>query len=385
MEARLNHRSRLAGDDVIDLYTALSAHARPAGSVAETVARSECRAWLERDGFEVSETPFSYSAWPGLCATPILGALLMLVSAFAAISVLGSRAANDAIGHSDGVMASSSAAVALIAVAGILVGRFGTSRLHWMRRTSTILQARRGEPAVWLMAHLDSKSQPVSLLTRATGSVAFTISWIGALGAWAISHFFSNATFCLVGLLAACAVSAVPLVLSWVGSNGNGALDNASGVATVLAAARGWPRDVPVGVVITSGEELGLAGARAWAAGRPRHDGGIAINCDGVDDVGAVTVTLGRRRARRGKWDWGSSDVTKACGPDVRVRRVLPGVLLDAVALTDAGWAACTVSKGGLRSLARVHTRRDTIARTSGSGIAETAQKIVSLGGAIIA
>ena len=360
--------------DVIALFRTLASSARPTGSQAESGARVHCRAWLERGGFDISEVPFSYSAWPGLYATPILGALLMTVCL---LSVLALGKGGSIV---DPVMTWASVAVATIAGTGMLIGRFGTSRLPWMRRTSTILQAKRGEPAVWLMAHLDSKSQPVSLLARAGGAVAFALGWIGSLATWMMVDASGARTGWLLFALAVSLLACAPLILSWIGSKGDGALDNASGVAAVLAAALTWPADRPLGVVITSGEELGLAGARAWVAGRPT---GFAINCDGVDDGGSVTVTLGR--GLRGGLGWHRREVERACGPGVRVRRILPGVLLDAVALTDAGWAACTVSKGSLRSLARIHTRRDTLAEMGGMGIPETARRIVALGGAIIA
>ena len=60
-------------------------------------------------------------------------------------------------------------------------------------------------------------------------------------------------------------LTALPVMASVVGARSAGALDNASGVATVLRAVELLARDVAVGVVLTSAEELGLAGARAWA------------------------------------------------------------------------------------------------------------------------
>ena len=358
------------------LFAKLAAVARPAGSVAESAARAHCRAWLEEDGFHVSDAPFSYSRWPGLYATPLFGFLLFTVAVFALIAVLR------APGEVALVMTWSSLAVALVAAIGLLVSRHGTSRLPWVRGSSTNLEAVRGDPAVWLLAHLDSKSQPVSLLARAAGAVLFSAAWAGSLAAWMLVDKSGQGTGSIAYFLSLCGLASVPLMLSAVGTRGDGALDNASGVAAVLVAARQWPAEVPIGVLITSGEELGLAGARAWAAGRPP---GIVINCDGVDDSGAVTVTLGGGRADGTGKPWNFMTVRRVCGPEVRVRRILPGVLLDAVAMTDAGWEACTVSKGTLRSLARIHTRRDTLAGMAGTGIPEVAEKIVALGGAIIA
>jgi hypothetical protein len=58
----------------------------------------------------------------------------------------------------------------------------------------------------------------------------------------------------------------------------------------------------------------------------------------------------------------------------VTARRLLPGVLVDAVALADAGWDCATVSAATWRTLARVHTRRDTATALRGDGIVRAGQ-----------
>ena len=269
---------------------------------------------------------------------------------------------------------------AIVAILAAWLSRFGTQQLPWSRRVGTNLEATRGAPRVWLVAHLDSKSQPVSLLVRAAAAIGIAGAWLGILGLWTWGQPLaaqSVALSILPILLTVASVAALPLVVSGVGSRGTGALDNASGVATVLAAARMAADDGRIGVLITSAEELGLAGARAWLVGRAA---GIAINCDGVDDLGGVTITAGRRRAG---FLWREAAARAACGTDVRFRFILPGVLLDAVAFSDAGWTACTVSQGTLRSLGRIHTARDTVGVIGGSGIDRTAQVIVALASAI--
>jgi putative aminopeptidase FrvX len=140
----------------------------------------------------------------------------------------------------------------------------------------------------------------------------------------------------------------------------------------VVLAAESVARDVRVGVLLTSAEELGLAGARAWARDvAPRTF--TAINCDGVDDAGALTVM----RAHRGETVAAAlAQAAGACGVPLRIRGLLPGVLVDAVALADAGWQAATVSRGTLGTLLRVHGRGDTRERLHGTGIAEAARVI---------
>jgi len=231
---------------------------------------------------------------------------------------------------------------------------------------------------VWLIAHLDSKSQPISLLTRAWAAVTVACAWGFILVVWAALMVAPISQWILVPLLGCAAAAAVPLLFSGVAEAGHGALDNASGVASVLGAARLLDLAIPVGVVVTSAEEFGLAGARAWVEEKP---GGVAINCDGVDDRGVLTITTGG--GRRDLWRFLTA--AGVIDPDVRVRRRLPGVLLDATAFSDRGWAVCTVSQGTRGSLARVHTRRDTLASLSGSGLERASKMIASLAGAIIA
>jgi hypothetical protein len=156
-----------------------------------------------------------------------------------------------------------------------------------------------------------------------------------------------------------------PIVLSIVQARSPGALDDASGVAAVLLAAARVPRGTPLGVLLTSAEELGLAGSRAWARGRPP---GVALNCDGVDDRGALVCMHGARAPARLL-----GAIARAGGPAVRRRRLLPGILTDSVALADAGWETVTVSRGTAATLARIHRPADRPDRLTGEGIAGAA------------
>jgi hypothetical protein len=66
-------------------------------------------------------------------------------------------------------------------------------------------------------------------------------------------------------------------------------------------------------------------------------------------------------------------------GVPIRAHRLLPGVLTDGVALSDAGWPVVTLSKGGPRTLARIHTPHDRAENIAGAGIAEVARVMVEL------
>lgn len=343
--------------------------ARPAGSAAESRARNLCAAWLLDAGFVVQERPFEYSALPGRWGTPIAGLTLLLTALVAGAGIARGPAT------SDRTLAGALLALTVVALAGWWTGRYGTRLLPFMRRQGVNLEARRGTPTVWLTAHLDSKSQPFSLLARAAAAVVVAVSWLCVLIAWGVSLVVAVPNGFLLVLVGCAAVAAVPLVGSWVGIQGDGALDNASGVVSILGAVSLLDPAAPVGVVITSAEEFGLAGARAWVEDVPVS---VTINCDGVDDRGSLTITSGPV----GRDLWRASGVL---GADVRIRRNLPGVLLDSTAFSDRGWTACTVSQGTPASLARVHTARDTLAELSGRGIERVSGVIAALAGAIIA
>src|ERR1700694_2341687 len=95
-------------------------------------------------------------------------------------------------------------------------------------------------------------------------------------------------------------IVALPSMLCWVRNQSPGAVDNASGVAAVLLAAQALSSVRDLGVLITSGEELGLAGARVWAS--KAGPGIVALNCDTVDDRGGwrTMYTGGISKRKRG-------------------------------------------------------------------------------------
>lgn len=262
------------------------------------------------------------------------------------------------------------AGVALI-VAAALLARRGVLLAPLLRERGVNLEATRGveRPVVWLCAHLDSKSQPVTTLVRTMGLVLEGAGFLAALSlalVVALGAVQPRVAWVLAAL--ATLVGAVPVVMSVVGQRSPGAFDNASGVATVFEAARALSDRDDVGVLITDAEELGLAGARAWAADL---GGGTVLNCDGVDDHGGILVMFSGARPRGLFAAIGRASV--ASGVSHRASRLIPGILTDSVAFSQAGLDSVTFSRGSVRSLARVHSSRDGLANLAGTGIAQTA------------
>ena len=338
---------------------------RPAGSAAEERARARCTAWLTSHGYSVAAQPFSYSALPGRWGTPVVGVISLLLLAIVVAAGAAGR-------PSDGLLLCASAGFVL-ALVGRWVARRGILSLPLMRCRSVNLVATRGDrlPAVWLMAHLDSKSQPVPISLRAAGVIGTLAVWgvTAALLLAAVAGLRTPPEFWW-SLLSVGVLSSIPIIASTVGGESDGALDNASGVAAVLGAAALLPNreGASVGIVITSAEELGLAGARAWSTGTAPA---IALNCDGVDDQGAIVVMYSGDRPK------GVLRIVIGAaepGETVSARRLVPGILTDHVALTAAGWSAVTVSRGTIGTLRRIHTRSDSLARLRGDGLIPVAR-----------
>ena len=320
---------------------------------------------LTEAGLGVAEEPFSYSELPGRVATPLVGTVSAIL--FAAAGHLGWR------DQPRLVLTLLIGAAAVLGVATWWVARFGVLALPWGRAQSSNLVASRGNPSIWLVAHLDSKSQPVPILVRAVGVMAVLCVAVGAVIVAVVQVAGNDVRWMWPWITGIGVLSSLPVAASIVQSRSAGALDDASGVGTVLMVAQSLPRQLALGVVLTSAEELGLAGARAWVRGRGAAH---ALNIDGVDDEGALRLTWTQRRptalidlltARAGE-----------AGIPVRSGRLLPGALLDGVAFAEAGWQVVTVSRGTIGTVARIHTPGDSLDGLTGDGMAVTASIIVA-------
>jgi hypothetical protein len=351
-----------------DLVDRLSRKPRFAGSQEETEARALCRGELERAGFECIERPFEYSQWPGRWGVPVAAAVQT-----ATIFIVARTALHQ--GPLVALIAGAALYVALLFASADAKRRWITA-LPFQRATSVNLEAGRGNPSVWLVAHLDSKSQTVPMLTRIASSIGMAAVSLLATVVLLLSLRSESAASALWPVIEIFAlIVALPSILCWVRPESPGAVDNASGVAAVLLAAESLSSVRDLGVVITSGEELGLAGARVWAASaRP---GIAALNCDTVDDKGgwrlmysgAVPVRIGGA----------VKAISSSTVPSPVMGRMIPGILADSMAFADRGIESVTVSRGTISTLARIHTRRDNSNAFTGSGVAEASALLAAL------
>ena len=342
-----------------DHLAAIAFAPRPAGGLVERVARDYCAARLRAIGFDVEERPFGYSTFPGKWGTPISGVIAVLL--FLSAGHFGAhgnpRAALDVLVGGG----------AILGVCAWWLGRWGVLDFPFARASGTNLVATRGTPHLWLVAHLDSKSQPIPIGVRATAICGSILFWIAATVLALAQIMGASATFFWLPMTVLGVLAAIPVAMSVVGADSPGALDDASGVATVLRAAELSPTRAEIGVLLTSAEELGLARARAWARTETPL---IAINVDGIDDVGDIRLIYSKQipypmllpLPREQGWP--------------PLERLPPGLLLDGVALADVGWHVVTVSKGSWSTVTRIHTPNDHVAHLAGRSIEDVASML---------
>jgi len=328
---------------------------------------------LEREGFSVREQGFTFSEFPGRYGPTAIGLILI------AVVWLTSHVHSRHVGAGPAILTLLAGLLVTGAIARWLARR-GPLRFPWLRSTSSNLIAMRGQPEVWLVAHSDSKSQTIPMLARIAAilviTIAMTVLGLSLAIAWLISVVYAEGGILdyavSVSALVA-AASAISLVVCFTGNASRGAVDNASGMVSVLLAARELGRVGGVGVLLTSGEELALAGARAFVESNQERT--IVLNCDTVDDRGNFICMKHRTTGEA------AAALTRAAarlGLPVRERGMIPGILADSIAFADAGWDAITLSRGNLSTLARVHTSSDTPERLDGSGIAQAARLLAA-------
>ncbi|HLZ46973.1 MAG TPA: M28 family peptidase [Gemmatimonadales bacterium] len=206
-------------------------------------------------------------------------------------------------------------------------------------------------PSVWLVAHYDSKGQPISMALRLIGFGALL------LGVLAL----------LIAIVPAIVILAFGLIIvsqNRINDNSPGALDNASAVVAIFMAIDQLSARNAVGVIFPDAEEFGLVGARALAADRADllADSAV-INLDGLDDAGRATAFMHRP---------GKLMAAVAAAVNARTWRWLP-VIVDGIALAQVSRECVTIMKGGWRTMCVVHRPVDGVARLRLDGAASVA------------
>lgn len=363
-----------------ELLEQIAAQPRFAGGGNEKRARDICATLLEAEGMSLDERKFLFSEFPGRYGTPIVSVVLMVTTLVTRYVLMQ---------HGPGpALASLALGMGFSGVVAKWLMRAVMPPFSGKRTESANLVAVRGHPLVWLIAHLDTKSQTLPMIARigaiVLASATFVVLAISLAFAWlgeAAPSMSGDSSFIHILAIIAAATT-VPLILCFAGNASPGAVDNASGVIAVLLATTLLRDKKDLGVILTSAEELGLAGARSYTmstrffsaasfesdAQAPRV---VALNCDTVDDAGEFLCMAGRKS--RGP---AASALTRAAAQmqiPVRVQGLIPGVLADSIAFAEGGWDSLTLSRGNIATLARVHTSSDTREQLNGTGIAQAA------------
>jgi len=170
--------------------------------------------------------------------------------------------------------------------------------------------------------------------------------------------------------LALLVLPALFLALNVATDRSPGAVDNATGVLTVLAALDLLPPEAPVGAILLDAEELGLVGARALVRERANLlTDTVVINFDGIDDHGGVIAFAHRLGPL-------TRGVSAALGATPRGR--LP-VVVDGLVLATATRECLTIMRGNWVTAHIVHTPRDTANRLTLTGVEEVARAVAAV------
>ncbi|MGH7446891.1 MAG: M28 family peptidase [Longimicrobiales bacterium] len=270
-------------------------------------------------------------------------------------------------------------AIALLLILLVFIGLLGLfardaiDSLPFGRRQGTNLFAmpQGGTTRYIIMAHRDTKSQPVPLAFRGPAILLGMIVWI-ALFVAALLHTARPLPGALILLLGSIAVvTGVVLIFCYVENRSPGALDNASGVVAALGIAAREQESGDVAFLITDAEELGLAGARAAAGGLPPVFG--VINLDGLDDEGAFHVLerfgVVRKRGTAPHLAAALLQEAEALGEPAIAGTWPIGIPVDHIPIVQAGVPALTVMRGTMNSLRRVHRPDDDLDHLRGDGV----------------
>ncbi|MGD2135780.1 MAG: M28 family peptidase [Gemmatimonadales bacterium] len=324
----------------------------PGSSAVQDVERA-IHQQLVALGLQIDRQPFVASAAP-LAAAAVLGAGLGW-AALAALPLLMMPGAGWPVAL---VIWGALAATGMLAW-GVAQGYLPTGSAPV---EAANLVARRGAatPAVWLVAHLDSKGQGTSLAARVVAVPLAVVAGVGliALGGWRWTE--SVPWEAVVPVVVAGLVGGAVLSRSRPSDGSAGAVDNATGVVAALVAAERLADRPDVGVLITGAEEFSMAGARAWT-GAADGSGGF-VNFDGIDARGRYRV-MRHGRSGGGRGRQALADIVSRhlwqVGGAAGVGRLPLGIFVDGAVLARAGLSGVTVSRGDWHTLRVVHTARD--------------------------
>ncbi len=236
------------------------------------------------------------------------------------------------------------------------------------------------------LAHLDSKSARLatfwpSLMILVAFTIAIGLTLAAVLSAGRGSGALPAAMCVPLAVVAAAALLASPFNPS--GNESPGAMDNASGLAVLLEAARTLPADVALAdaelvFLATGAEEIGLAGAMRWIQAHEKEldrKRTVFVNVDSVG-VGRGLIGLNAKGHVPGGRSMASvvKVAARASGVRTKILGALPGVGVDTIPIASRGFATVTIVGQVLGSASRrIHSPSDTIEHLNETGLVDAA------------
>jgi len=382
-------------------YAQAIARPRLVGTPGEAFAADYITRTLRAAGLEVHAEPFEFSAgWENVQRSFLLLVVVLLATAYGVQPI--SPVMTAALGLLIAVLLLSYNPVShrIFARCAIPDGDRPDWLARLLLRTGPRLRSRNlvahlpvagrpDGPAVYLIAHYDSKSQNLALVQRvrlvrilATGGLSFAaISCLVGLRPDLMHHIWLGGLFATVTILPA--IAALMLLALQTGNSSPGAIDNAIGVGMLLCLAERLAQDqavaqtLDVTFVATGAEEWGLMGAFAFVkthrealVDRARRTGLYVLNLDGpgVDGPVYATASLGLFTRGGGQLLDLIRTAGQVCGIEVGVARSVIGLMADHFPFVLAGLEAVTLATAGPASWS-VHSARDTVEQLDPVGV----------------
>lgn len=335
-----------------ELFSALIALPREAGTPAATTARGLLIRHLTELGYDVRELRFNFQP-SALNAFPLLGAGLGWLTLLEIPLLL--------LGNLPGLLALFIWCAGAIAL-GLLAWGIGTGIEvpGAERREDANIVATRGAGPVqrWIIAHVDTKAQGHSMAGRLTAAwvIILTGLLMTTLTLWRAAR---GAPIPAAAVAAAAGLSLAAGVLAGRGrlrGTSPGARDNGTGLLAALLAAEGTREGV--GFLFTGAEEFGMVGMRAFLRDEGTLGAAEVLNLDTLTDRGALYLVAHDTRGRTLAEEL--LPAFRGAAPRVVVRRLPLGIMTDSLPVARAGSRVVTIARLDWSDLQRLHTPRDT-------------------------
>ena len=382
-------------------YATAMARPRLVGSAGAKSVADELAGRLETFGYHVEKEPFRFrNAVIMAIDLEILAGMVLAGLALAGIAPFPVSALGMIVlllTFRRVMRAGESAAILPESGAGSFLGKCA-AHLGMTRAADNLVAAlpgataTAGSPRLYLVAHYDTKSQPLPIPVRIILFVIVFIASIVFVGLALLTGLSSNLVPAASWAGAILIAAGIPLLVNTIGNRSPGAIDNASGVGVVAHLAERLAQSPELRsrlnwtVLLTSGEEFGLMGAAAYIKRhglelREQAEKGsvFVLNFDGVGTAGRLYYDA--RGGRKGRGALAlcrlAEEAAKARGIPLRQTRLV-GALLDHIPFTRLGLDALSFLIMGRASLA-VHTRHDTVALLDPQGFDQAGQVVVEI------